>query len=616
MVSTNDLQMHSSDSLLMTNGNCECHSNDEVISTSTSKLSDRHVQQNIHVPNIVVFTITINKYNIYQCRKKLSVDTSLLSHAFLVHLINQIFNLRSNFIIKTKNNFVITDDFDVDGCMMNHTNETILEFIVDQYDNNKYSINENEINDNYELIELDNDCIIVTIKSIAHRQETLLKKATSWFYGTVNTLSNKCLTKKEFQLMLDPSNGRLLNEQLLRQRIYDNGCEESIRNIVWCYLFRVFNETMTNEDKTKYTIKAKEHYEEMKQSWQSKKELEVITLETLIQKDITRTDSSVKFFDNKKTLSRQKLFNILMTYCIYHPEPGYVQGMTDMVAPIFYVIRDEALVYVCFCALMRYMGPLFHSDGIAINRRLDLLRKTVQAIDLELWHKIKQCDTGNLMFTYRWLLLDCKREFPFKDIFRVFETLWASLPIDQFELNNNNSYTDIDDLSPASIFTRYHLSTISSVTNTILSSRSCSPIPEEILNDEYSSIDGGDSGYRDEQSSSVYDLHINYSKQDNFPITSCIPLEKWLKNMTFIDNENDYSDMFTIFLCMALLEQNRSSIMQITTVNADNDDYIGSYFTRLSRKNDAQQALQLARHYHRQYVVFQMRLKRLQMIND
>ena len=49
------------------------------------------------------------------------------------------------------------------------------------------------------------------------------------------------------------------------------------------------------------------------------------------------------------------------------------------------------------------------------------------------------------MFAYRWLLLDCKREFPFKDIFRVFETLWASLPIDRFELNNN-SYSDIDDL--------------------------------------------------------------------------------------------------------------------------------------------------------------------------
>ncbi|CAF2037875.1 unnamed protein product, partial [Rotaria magnacalcarata] len=63
-----------------------------------------------------------------------------------------------------------------------------------------------------------------------------------------------------------------------------------------------------------------------------------------------------------------------------------------------------------------------------MNRRLDLLRKTIRAIDLELWTKIEQCDIGNLMFTYRWLLLDCKREFPFKDAFRVFETIWASLP--------------------------------------------------------------------------------------------------------------------------------------------------------------------------------------------
>jgi hypothetical protein len=68
--------------------------------------------------------------------------------------------------------------------------------------------------------------------------------------------------------------------------------------------------------------------------------------------------------------------------------------MTDMAAPILYVIRDEALAYACFCALMRYMSPLFHSDGIAITRRLDLLRKTIRAIDIELYRKIEQSDTG------------------------------------------------------------------------------------------------------------------------------------------------------------------------------------------------------------------------------
>lgn len=64
----------------------------------------------------------------------------------------------------------------------------------------------------------------------------------------------------------------------------------------------------------------------MKQAWRSKQETEITALEILIQKDVTRTDSSVKFFDNKRNLSQAQLLDILMTYCIYHPEPGYAQG--------------------------------------------------------------------------------------------------------------------------------------------------------------------------------------------------------------------------------------------------------------------------------------------------
>jgi hypothetical protein len=62
--------------------------------------------------------------------------------------------------------------------------------------------------------------------------------------------------------MLDPSTGRLLDEQAFRQRIFDSGCDESIRKTVWCYLLRVYNESMTNEDKKEYTIKAQERYNE------------------------------------------------------------------------------------------------------------------------------------------------------------------------------------------------------------------------------------------------------------------------------------------------------------------------------------------------------------------
>lgn len=214
------------------------------------------------------------------------------------------------------------------------------------------------------------------------------------------------------------------------------------------------------------------------------------------------------------------------------------------------------------------------------------------------------------MFAYRWLLLDCKREFPLKDIFRVFETVWASLPIDRFELNSD-SFSDIDDFTP---ITERHLSTIttvsSSFTNTILSSRSCSPESEEAQSD-HSSVDGSDSGYLGEQTSPLFDVTIKYSNQHNLPTKLCIPLEKWLENFTSIDNDDEYSDMFTIFLCVALLEENRTAIMQASASNVDDDDCIGLYFTRLTRKNDAQKALDLAKNYHRQYVTFQMRIKQL-----
>ena len=215
------------------------------------------------------------------------------------------------------------------------------------------------------------------------------------------------------------------------------------------------------------------------------------------------------------------------------------------------------------------------------------------------------------MFAYRWVLLDCKREFPFKDIFGVFETLWASISIDRFDWANS-SCSDLDDLCPSSFCPHHrHASMVSSITNTILSLRSSSPLPEDTASDQ-SSLDEDDSGYPSSANSPICDHQATPVADENVPTsTASIPLEKWLKDFSSIDNDQTFSDMFTIFLCVGLLEQNRTSIMQVSTLNVDNDDHIGFYFTRLVRQNDAKQALQLARHYYRQYVLFQMRLKQL-----
>ena len=66
--------------------------------------------------------------------KRFSVDIPLLSYSFLIRLINRTFNLHSNFQLETKNHFLITDDFDLDGYIMNQIDENNFEFIVNQYD--------------------------------------------------------------------------------------------------------------------------------------------------------------------------------------------------------------------------------------------------------------------------------------------------------------------------------------------------------------------------------------------------------------------------------------------------------------------------------------------------
>ena len=223
------------------------------------------------------------------------------------------------------------------------------------------------------------------------------------------------------------------------------------------------------------------------------------------------------------------------------------------------------------------------------------------------------------MFAYRWLLLDCKREFPFKDVLYVLETLWASLPAERFELNNGNTFSDRDDLCPISLCNQHHLSIASPMSNTISLLDSYSSRIEGSQS-QRSSPGADDSGYRDEHISSTSNLNLRSQKfedssyltaQTNATTKSSIPLGKWLTHFLSVNDDESYSDMFTIFLCVALLEQNRSSIMQMSLITTDNDDLIGSYFTRLVRQHDAQCALQLARNYHRQYVLFQMRVKQL-----
>ncbi|CAF3289759.1 unnamed protein product [Rotaria sp. Silwood2] len=244
-------------------------------------------------------------------------------------------------------------------------------------------------------------------------------------WHNIKNLLKSCFDIQSHNRLLN-RDGSLININRLRQNINDEQQSYKNRHITWPYLLNIYSPSMTSSDKKIYQNRAIIRYNRLKRTWQervSQSDPFYVTLADTILKDVYRTDGHIKFFQKKK----QILFNIMMTYSVYHPNPGYSQGMTDMLTPIVYVFIDESISYFAFCSLMnRYMSSLFDRDQIEINRRIRLFNLILRSIDDELWNKIS-FNEENYLYVYRWLLLDCKREFyQFDHVLRVLELVWIN----------------------------------------------------------------------------------------------------------------------------------------------------------------------------------------------
>lgn len=102
--------------------------------------------------------------------------------------------------------------------------------------------------------------------------------------------------------------------------------------------------------------------------------------------------------------------------------------MSDLASPLLVTMQDEAHAYVGFCALMRRLGPNFRLDGAAMTLKFQHLSELLQHFDQTFYSYLRVRGADDLLFCYRWLLLELKREFAFDDALRMLEVLWSSLP--------------------------------------------------------------------------------------------------------------------------------------------------------------------------------------------
>ncbi|XP_053690581.1 uncharacterized protein LOC128739177 [Sabethes cyaneus] len=241
------------------------------------------------------------------------------------------------------------------------------------------------------------------------------------------------LSDAEFRTFCD-SVGQIIESEQLRKVIYLGGIDPSLRRVVWKHILNVYPDGMTGRERMDYMKKKSGEYFKLRDAWRTAVQQgnivgELAYVTSMVRKDVLRTDRLHPFYagsdDNQNIAS---LFNVLTTYALNHPAVSYCQGMSDIASPLLVTMADEAQAYICFCAIMTRLSCNFMLDGIAMTLKFNHLSEALQYYDSDFYAYLKMHQADDLLFCYRWLLLEMKREFAFDDSLRMLEVLWSSLP--------------------------------------------------------------------------------------------------------------------------------------------------------------------------------------------
>jgi len=130
---------------------------------------------------------------------------------------------------------------------------------------------------------------------------------------------------------------------------------------------------------------------------------------------------------------------ILFLYAKLNPGQGYVQGMNEIVGPIYYVFATdtsrewrehaEADCFFCFTNLMSDIRDFFIKSldeaESGINGIMARLMTKVGRLDPEVKTVLDAQDIRPQYFSFRWLTLMLSQEFPLPEVLRIWDSLLA-----------------------------------------------------------------------------------------------------------------------------------------------------------------------------------------------
>ncbi|XP_066579741.1 TBC1 domain family member 15 isoform X2 [Amia ocellicauda] len=275
---------------------------------------------------------------------------------------------------------------------------------------------------------------------INHQEEPGFEVITRIDLGTRPDVQRRePVSAEDWTEHMDPD-GRIQDVPHLKQNIFKGGLCHAIRKEAWKFLLGYFPWNSTRDERKTLQKTKTDEYFRMKLQWKSvseeqeKRNSRLRDYRSLIEKDVNRTDRTNKFYEGQDNPGLILLHDILMTYCMYDFDLGYVQGMSDLLSPILYVMENEVDAFWCFVSFMDQMHQNFEEQMQGMKTQLIQLSTLLRLLDITFWNYLESQDSGYLYFCFRWLLICFKREFSFQDILRLWEVMWTGLPCQNFHL--------------------------------------------------------------------------------------------------------------------------------------------------------------------------------------
>lgn len=277
----------------------------------------------------------------------------------------------------------------------------------------------------------------------------------------------KPVSKVEWDSFFDVKGHLIVPVEEVKSRIFHGGLEAVVRKEAWPFLLGVFLWDSNKSDRQLIYESLQSSYADYKRRWVddvAKRQTEFWKDQKVrIEKDIHRNDRHLEIFKNNKSsglnsveeresspetpdeddewdlanITNVHLFRmreILLTFNEYNVNLGYVQGMTDLLSPIYVVFQDEVLSFWAFAGFMERMERNFVRDQSGMKKQMLVLNELVQFMLPDLFRHLDKCESTDLFFFFRMLLVWFKREFEWEDVNNLWEILWTDYFSSQYHL--------------------------------------------------------------------------------------------------------------------------------------------------------------------------------------